>query len=499
MTQLSTTLYRWHRRIGLAVFTAIIAWALSGLSHPIMARLNPRPAFMHPPVSATGINTLSPLSAALSTAGITQFEQAQILNIDSKIYYRIENKGQSHFIDAQNGQITAFNDTDYAQSLARYYMKPHLGTAIDSTAIDKNATIESITQFDEEYLSINRFLPVYKVGFNTPGHMRAYVELSTGRLATLIDDRKAFIGKLFRQLHSWTFIGNPWLRTLAMSILLIAGIALSAIGLWISWQKRTLGKTHLAVKQACTTANQQTENEKKSANIPTNTARWHKRLGLSVGVFVLTFSVSGLFHLLAKPIDPPPAIAKPPTVFKTADLSINWQAIARIVGQAPLLRGTFVQLEGTPFLRLELEKMPDLHTRAKPSGHQHHPGQPRAMGKNIVYINATSSQRCIDCENQHAINLAKHYITDKHVALKTSTPKTQIITQFNDDYGFINKRLPVHAVSFAGQNTTIFVETLSDTLAATADNTTRIEGWSFSNLHKWHFLTPWVKPSAISC
>ena len=79
-----TVLYRWHRRIGLAVFVAIIAWAVSGLSHPIMSRLNPRPAAMQPPVSTAAIASLTPMAAALSANCVTCFEQAQVLNINGE-------------------------------------------------------------------------------------------------------------------------------------------------------------------------------------------------------------------------------------------------------------------------------------------------------------------------------------------------------------------------------------------------------------------------------
>ncbi|RLA39850.1 MAG: hypothetical protein DRQ64_05935, partial [Gammaproteobacteria bacterium] len=144
-------MYRWHRRIGLAVFIAIIAWALSGLSHPIMSRINPRPVAMAPPVSAAAIAELAPLSAALLANGIADFEQAQLLNIDGASFYRVEQGDNKIYINARSGQRAALNDKAYAQHLARYYLGD------DASNV---ASVELITAFNEDYLYINRFLPV---------------------------------------------------------------------------------------------------------------------------------------------------------------------------------------------------------------------------------------------------------------------------------------------------------------------------------------------------
>ena len=172
-----TVLHRWHRRIGLVVFVAIIAWALSGLSHPVMSRLNPRPVAMQPPVSTAAIASLSPFSVALSVNGITDFEQAQVFNINGESFYRVEHGDNTTHINASNGRRAELSDEDYAQKLARYYLG-------DDT--NKITSVELITAFNEDYLFINRFLPVYKVTFDRPDNMRAYVEVSTGRLATQI-------------------------------------------------------------------------------------------------------------------------------------------------------------------------------------------------------------------------------------------------------------------------------------------------------------------------
>jgi hypothetical protein len=66
---------------------------------------------------------------------------------------------------------------------------------------------------------------------------------------------------------------------------------------------------------------------------------------------------------------------------------------------------------------------------------------------------------------------------------------TELVTGFiQGEYGFINKRLPVHAVHFdLPGSPTAYVETATDTLANLTTTSRRIEGYSFAWLHKWRF------------
>ena len=471
----STTLYRWHRRIGLAVFIAIIAWALSGLSHPIMSRINPRPVAMVPPVSVAAIAELAPLSSALLANDIAEFEQAQLLNIDGGSFYRIELGANTTYINARSGQRAELNDKAYAQHLARYYL---------GDDASKIASVELITAFNEDYLYINRFLPVYKVTFDRPDNMRAYVEVSTGRLATLIDDRKAFVGWVFRQLHSWVFIKNPWLRTIAMSVMLLAGMGLSLLGLWMAWRGRSKNSS------------EENAGEQPQAQRPSSV--WHRRLGIGFSVLVLTFCFSGLYHLLNKPIVALPELSAPQTSFSTQNLAIDWPAVAQGSGGKFFRRGSLVEVDGQPYLRLALAAPKLAEKIQKPAVKEHHSSKPVKQAGGLVYINAQTSQLCTDSERLHALNLATHY-----EGLAGGDPldsPVEKITHFSSDYGFINKRMPVHAVRLGGDGAsgdasqlTLFVETATGALAARSNPSNKLEGWSFSYLHKWHFFDPFSK------
>ncbi|HEY0268319.1 MAG TPA: hypothetical protein VGC12_03695, partial [Methyloradius sp.] len=45
----------WHRWLGLVTCVGILLWGISGLSHPIMTRLQPVPVQFMPPVQHLGL------------------------------------------------------------------------------------------------------------------------------------------------------------------------------------------------------------------------------------------------------------------------------------------------------------------------------------------------------------------------------------------------------------------------------------------------------------
>ena len=64
------------------------------------------------------------------------------------------------------------------------------------------------------------------------------------------------------------------------------------------------------------------------------------------------------------------------------------------------------------------------------------------------------------------------------------------VTRFGDGYGFINKRLPVWRVDTT--NGPVFADVREGLIAARPSATwlTRLEGWTFDNLHNWEFVNP---------
>ena len=73
----------------------------------------------------------------------------------------------------------------------------------------------------------------------------------------------------------------------------------------------------------------------------------------------------------------------------------------------------------------------------------------------------------------------------KHGRLKLLLPVAVMLCA----YGFLNKRLPVWRVEYdTPDHLAYYVETATNSLASVVRDAVRAEGWSFSFLHKYHWL-----------
>jgi hypothetical protein len=96
-------------------------------------------------------------------------------------------------------------------------------------------------------------------------------------------------------------------------------------------------------------------------------------------------------------------------------------------------------------------------------------------------------------ETGHYFGVEPPDTDEAHARVIAQAPRDSdvaLVTRFGDGYGFINKRLPVWRVD--APNRPIFVDVREGLIAAAPQETwlTRLEGWTFDNLHKWEFLNP---------
>jgi len=101
----------------------------------------------------------------------------------------------------------------------------------------------------------------------------------------------------------------------------------------------------------------------------------------------------------------------------------------------------------------------------------------------VVYIDADNQSILTNGDATYAAYLANFYNSGL-----TGKPELSTIKQFNNEYGFINKRLPVVKVSFAG-NDNWYLETSTAKLATHVAGIDRAEGLSFIFLHKFFWMT----------
>lgn len=415
-------LLRWHMRLGAVVSVAIIAWGLSGLAHPIISRLQPMPEQQRFPLQAMASEQLLSPAAALAAAGLGgELRALRLVNWGQGAQYRAEIGGAVRWLDARSGARLAAAERDYAEVLARHFS----GDSHSAIAERRRQS-----HFDDDYLFINRLLPVQRVALARDDGLRVYVDTASGRLASLVNDRKALGSSLFRQLHSWLFIANEGLRHALMLGFLAGGLLVGVAGIvqyllqarsGRPWRRGSAGRN------------------------------WHRRLGIAVSLTVITFSVSGGWHLLQKHNGAPPRAPEPLAV-AAETLTIDWSALGGSIMQAEL-----VSVGGEPAFRLW-------------------------QGGELSYRHGATGALLAGGEREHARQLAAYYAGHRELG------EPQLVDRFGGEYGFINKRLPVVAVDSLIDSSRYYVEPRSGVLAALVRDSDRAEGWSFAWLHKWQFL-----------
>ncbi len=430
-------LFRWHRRIGLLAALPVLLWALSGLGHPIMTRLFPSAASMQAPVARAPLSGVS-LATIAERHPLTPLQEARLLAIDGAAVWQVREAGQirRRYFSADTQAELPDADRQYAIQLARHF------TGDRQSAVQG---AELLTAFDEDYPSVNRLLPVWRIEFDRPDHLRAYIETGPARLSALVDDRKALCQNLFRTIHNWEW-AKPLstARQLTMSVLLLAAAGSVILGLWLYARQPSR-----PVKQAG--------------------RRWHRRLGLLAGLSTLAFTLSGLFHIwregqLTMPRLPHTAIAAEALHLTPAQLAFG---------------ASLLSYKSQPVWRLAAGKPPTADE------HAHHGGHAAPKPASAHYLDAGNGQPVADVEAALATDLARQYLGD------TNAPVKDLVSlhQFGGDYGFINKRLPVVKVTFATKDqTSIFIEPATGALAARVEPIDRLEGYSFGWLHKAHWL-----------
>ena len=92
------------------------------------------------------------------------------------------NQNIAEYFDSRSGQLITDGEQQDAKRLAIWYT---------GLAKQQIVSTELITEFSDDYPSVNRLLPVWRVSFDNG--LRAYVDPSQSRLATLSNDQKMWI------------------------------------------------------------------------------------------------------------------------------------------------------------------------------------------------------------------------------------------------------------------------------------------------------------------
>jgi len=487
-------MYRWHRLLGLLTVVPVVLWALSGLSHPLMSNLL-RPAIAHetvpaPPLTAAALAV--PVAQVLAWHHLPTVQNVRVVWANKQPYYQVTTaSGKLRYFATADGRELPGGDRAYAESVARYLMA-------DSTSAVASA--ERLTHYTADYKFINRLLPVWKITFARSDGMAVFIETGHSRLGTFNNHARATFLWVFGMMHNWDFL-DALPRPLHLGIMLVFTtiIWLSALsGLVIYGFVR--GKLR----------------QPRSAQDAVGWLRKrHRTLGLWVAFVTFTFAFSASYHLWQKfTPDRRDDVARV-SLFAAEDLTIplagsfaygdlatlpiTQVSLARVGGQ-PYYRLVSTVFYGQPAVQYRSTRtgqlLPDGEFRYAAELGQEFMAKLNITAPGAAAANSESSSAAADCcEAPGLVAETKTAIGSPAASpapAQANLLSPELVTKFAGEYGFVNKRLPVVKLAFAGAgHPALYVEPATGRLAAFVTDDARREGLSFAVLHKF-FLMDWA-------
>lgn len=500
-------IYAWHRTLSLIIALPVVLWAASGFMHPLMTTIRPKVATQFLPVTVIDSSKIIlSLREALHKNNLAQFHNFRLVHIDTNWFYQVQPEANEIpvYLSTRTGRKLNKGDALYAQYLAKQFLegpvKPITPTVLYASLLapgnkslvratmpaesipvhdccdaatsfilskEKGSKVTSVTllrSFDDEYKFVNRLLPAYKVNFDRADGIRVYVETTTDRFAFAVDNKRALFDTLFSWFHTWTWmdaLGNT--KYILMALLLTFAFASTLIGLYIFFVTKT---------------------KKSNGNAVMAARRNHRWTSVLISLFTLMFSFSGAFHALEK--------LKPDNrydfynrqVISREAADLNMTALQQVVQQS-ITNISAVQMNNNLYWQVFPVNNPNPKGQAIQAVRKDLMKDKEVAPPNAIYVNANDYTLLVDGEKKYARYLANQFGHHTEEEVKSTTA----ITKFEDEYGFVNKRLPVWKVSYAtNRNERYYVETSAGKLAVRVDDRDLYEGYSFALLHKHHFM-----------
>ena len=432
-------MHKWHKWIGLAIFIPIVLWGLSGLLHPTLRLTKP----------VIGVHKLTPVpldirmvafdpDAIMKLNDIAQVRNIRIITMDGRHYYRLNlTNSEIRYFDLVTADELIHGEQRYAEYLARKYLKDEQFDVFNS---------HRVTEFNDEYMPINRFLPVWRVNFTRDDGLRLYVDTESGRLAASVNDLRADLLWWFGALHNWSYLDKA--NSPRIIIFLLAMLAMFILGL--------TGIVLYGLRYKCLTKSVSKEPQR-------NTAYYHRTVGVFISLSMLMFSFSGGMHVWHKFTPDDRHLRTVKDNFHSNDLRIGLrQAFDIVEQQGPVKALSLVNISKEPYYRF-------VHMKGSPAA---------------SYVHSQTGELLAKADALYAQQLASQIAGLEITQIDTVKP----ITRFGSEYGFIDRRLPVMQVRFSTEgNPAYYVDLATGKLAAMVNDSKRFEKFTFRMFHKWRF------------
>lgn len=419
-------LFLWHRRIGVLILVPLLLFSLSGVLHPTMRVLRPEPAqrFYPAPVWPDALpDRFYTDYRTLTGIRPVKLGERWLQQLWSDV------DQSSVFQELQTGQPVEAGAALYAEQLARHFTGDHQ---------HKVQSVQFVTAFSADYPDVNRLLPVWRVQFDREDGLRAYVDIRHDRLGALSDHRRARLMTLFQTFHNWSFLpATHPLRTPLLVLAMGAGGLMALSGVYLLLVLPIRQRNVQALK------------------------KWHRYIGGGIALLLFAFCLSGLMRTLDKQTPELRGVAR----LTPIDLDAVTLSFSALKQQVPNLNGAVLhELEGRPVWQVLQPRQPDL------------------------WLDAQTAALIPQGGQRYAQSLLAGLIVEGVLASpKVALSQTQWITDFKTDehYGFIDKRLPVLALTHGRER--FYFDLRAGVLSKQLNDKQRVDAWIFRYLHKWRF------------
>ena len=473
-------IYKWHRTLSLIIAIPVFLWAASGFMHPVMTNIRPKVGtqVLQPTAIDTSVMQVT-LLEALQKNNIASIANVRIVQMGGNQFYQLQLPGKPvlQYISTQNGRLLKNGDDLYARYLAKKFLSGEAKPAPLLASLDRHAlrmeqpaaehdcctstaaaimfdtsgafvsNVELTEAFTGEYKYINRLLPVYKVSFNRADGIRIYVETGQDRFAFAMDNKRAVFDRIFTLFHT---LG--WLDVLGDGKHVVA-IALTAMA-FIT--------TLLGIYIFCIT-----KTKKANGNEIVKARRNHRWTSLIISLFTLMFTGSGAFHAFKK-LSPTDEVYFNKQVFASPEIQLDMRRLQQAV-PGIITNISLVKMGAAVYWQVYNQSLPS----------------------SPVYLHTGTYTEIKNGDVVYAQDLAGMYSHHLTAAIKN----TERIAKFTQEYGFVNKRLPVWKINYdSNAHERFYIETSTGKVAAHINDNDMLEGYSFAMFHKHEFMALAGKP-----
>lgn len=443
---------QWHVKLTWPATIALLLFIISGISHPIMVWTGPQQASFFPPKASFSGEQVEKMIDALKGQGIDQAALVKLVPTKDDVLLQVtlEVDKPRQYFDLESGQILPDYDQLQAKWLAAYY------TGRDFDDID---TVDFKSEFDSQYPSVNRQLPVWQVNFNGSDNLSAYIHTESMTVAAINNDWKRALQWLFQVLHTQKGLSSiPLLQFAVMSILMLVLMVFSVAGIVLVYGLP------------------------KRKKIVNKQRRWHRRIALFVYVPLLMLVISGYYHLWFTYVD---ESSRDQRLAPTLQLAQLKQPSAEFMSAMAMYKNDKLDevslisnLSGDIYARLSV---PNGQQGQELSRSQRFTG--KGQEKAAIYLPVQSAANLND---QTLVEELATFFLGEDATIKGIKP----VTFFGPTYDFRNKRLPVWQID--SDQLRIFIDAKTGLMVDQINTPARYERLSFQMMHKWNWLVPMI-------